>query len=367
MDAAAQANPTLLVVGSGLIGTSAALALRDQGWTVYLHDANAEHIDHAAKLGAGVAELPAADPDVTLIAVPADAIASVATEFSVRYPTTTIVDVASVKELPLTALRAAGVDLSRVVGSHPMAGREISGPNAARADLFADRVWVITPLAESDPARVDFVESMVASIGAVPIVLPADDHDRAVALTSHTPQLLASIAAARLADADPMLVAISGQGVRDVTRIAASDPDLWTGILEANATHVLEVLKSVAADIDAAISALRNMADESADHTAARATVRDVLSRGNTGRAALPGKHGAAPTPYEVVSVVIPDRPNALAELFTAAGSAAANVEDLRIDHALGRQSAVVEISVRPEAVASLTAALIEGGWVLRG
>ncbi len=360
-------RPTLLVVGSGLVGTSAALALRDEGWTVFLTDSDPEIADHAARLGAGVATLPDADPDVILLAVPPQSVAIAAREWGDRYGTSTIVDVASVKELPLASLRAAGVDLSRVVGSHPMAGREVSGPAGARADLFADRVWVITPLVESDRDRVDFIESMAASTGAVPIVLPAGDHDRAVALTSHAPQLVASITAARLAEAEPHLVAISGQGVRDVTRIAASDPDLWTDILESNASHVADVLDAVSTDIADAVDALRTLASDSGDHAAARARVHDVLSRGRTGRAALPGKHGAAATEYEVVSVVIPDRPGALAELFAAAGSAAANVEDLHIDHALGRQSAVVEISVRPEAAAPLAKALTDGGWVLRG
>ena len=366
-DASTPMQPTLFVVGSGLIGTSAALALRDEGWTVYLTDAEPSHAAQAARLGAGIADIPSDDPDVILLAVPPQFVARAALEWGGRFVTSTLVDVASVKELPLQALRDVGVDLARVVGSHPMAGREVSGPSAARADLFADRVWVITPLQESDPVRVDLVESMAASTGAVPIVLPPGDHDRAVALTSHTPQLVASITAARLADAEPQLVAISGQGLRDVTRIAASDPDLWTDILESNADHVADVLTAVAGDIDRAVAALRTLASGTGDVAAARETVHDVLSRGRTGRAALPGKHGAAATAYAVVSVVIPDRPGALAELFAVAGAAAVSVEDLRIDHALGRQSAVVEISVRPEAAPALRQALTDGAWVLRG
>jgi prephenate dehydrogenase len=358
---------TLLVVGSGLVGTSAALALRDVGWSVFLTDRDPDIAEHAARLGAGLASLPDDDPDIILFAVPPQFVAPAASEWGARYVTSTLVDVASVKELPLRSLRAAGVDLARVVGSHPMAGREVSGPANARADLFADRVWVITPLAESDPARVQLVQDMAVATGAVPVVLPPGDHDRAVALTSHTPQLLASITAARLAEAEPQLVAISGQGVRDVTRIAASDPDLWTDILESNADHVADVLAAVAEDLERAVVALRTLASTEGDQDAARATVHDVLSRGRTGRAALPGKHGAEQTPYEVVSVVIPDRPGALAELFAVAGTADVSVEDLRIDHALGRQSAVVEISVRPEAAQSLSAALTAGGWVLRG
>lgn len=358
---------TLLVVGSGLIGTSAALALRDKGWTVYLTDQDPEIADHAARLGAGIAVAPDDDPDIILIAVPPQYVARAASEWGTRYLTSTIIDVASVKELPLAGLRTAGLDLHRVVGTHPMAGREVSGPAAARADLFADRVWVITPLHESADDRVRAVEAMAADTGAVPVVLPPEDHDRAVALTSHTPQVLASLAAARLAVAEPHLVAISGQGVRDVTRIAASDPDLWTDILESNADHVAEVLAAVASDLDRAVAALRTLAAGEGDLDAARATVHDVLSRGRVGRAALPGKHGAAATPYEVVSVLIPDRPGALAQLFTVAGQAAVSVEDFRIDHALGRQSAVVEISVRPEAAERLRSALTDGGWVLRG
>ena len=173
----------------------------------------------------------------------------------------TVTDVTSVKAEPLAAAVAAGADPGRLVGGHPMAGRETSGAAAARHDLFDDRVWVISPLAESDPERVVTVRDLVVTCGAVPVVMAPEEHDRAVALTSHAPQLLSSLLAARLLDADPEAVAVSGQGLRDMTRIAASDPALWRSILDANADSVADVLRDLRVDMHRFVNgALREMA-----------------------------------------------------------------------------------------------------------
>ena len=130
-----------------------------------------------------------------------------------------------------------------------MAGRERSGPTAAQPDLFRDRPWVLTPSDGTDPQVLAIARRVVRICGADLVEMTPARHDEAVALVSHLPQVVATLTASRLRDRDADLVALSGQGVRDVTRIAASDPGLWTEILEANAAAVFEVLSELQAEL----------------------------------------------------------------------------------------------------------------------
>ena len=197
--------------------------------------------------------------------------------------------------------------------------------------------------------------------------MDADAHDRAVALVSHTPQLVSSMVAARLEEADESAVRLCGQGIRDVTRIAASDPRMWVEILSANPGPVADVLSGVAADLDETVRALRSL--QSADEDKRRdgaSGVEDVLRRGNAGRSRVPGKHGAGPTVYETVAVLISDQPGELARIFADAGRAGVNIEDVRIEHATGQQAGLVQLMVEPSTAPVLGAALQERGWALR-
>ncbi|MEY4171139.1 MAG: hypothetical protein RLZ94_2212, partial [Actinomycetota bacterium] len=225
----------------------------------------------------------------------------------------------------------------------------------ARHDLFDDRVWVVAPLPQSDPHRVEEIRDLAVTCGAVPVVMTPQEHDRAVALTSHAPQVLSSLLAARLLDAEPEAVAVSGQGLRDMTRIAASDPDLWRAILGANAESVVGVLEAYARDLDDVITRLRHQDD-----------VAEALARGVEGRQRIPGKHGAAAAAYDLVPVIIRDEPGELGRLFVAAGDLDVNLEDVRIDHVLGKPSGLVELSVRPEVTTRLVAGLRSLGFEVR-
>ena len=154
--------------------------------------------------------------------------------------------------MPLARVRARAATCARYVGGHPLAGRERSGAVAARGDLFAGRPWVLTPTAECDPAAVARVRQLAESVGAVVSIMDAGQHDEAVAVVSHLPQVAASLVAARLREVPEAAVALAGQGVRDVTRIAASDPVLWTQILAGNAGAVRRVLQLAQDDLAAA-------------------------------------------------------------------------------------------------------------------
>jgi len=261
----------------------------------------------------------------------------------------------------LDALRAGDADLTRYCGSHPMAGRERSGAVSGRHDLFDGRAWVLTPTDETEPGVVALVTAVARSAGAAVSTLDPEHHDAAVATVSHVPQLAASLVAARLEGLDEAAVALAGQGLRDVTRIAASDPRLWTQILAGNAAAVRDVLTALRADLDEVIGALDQLSD--GDSRGALEVVNRTVGLGNVGVARIPGKHGAAPTAYETVVVVVPDTPGALGRLLTDMGEAGVNLEDLHLEHGLGQPFGLAEVAVVPGALGQLLAALADRGW----
>ncbi|GAA1897085.1 prephenate dehydrogenase [Lapillicoccus jejuensis] len=355
------------VVGTGLIGASLGIALTRAGYDVVLHDPSPTASALARDLGAGrLASADDPEPDLVVVAAPPDVAGPVVAAELDRWPGAVVTDVASVKEAVAAAVAAAGADLTRYVGSHPMAGRERSGAMAARADLFEGRAWVVVPGASSAPAAVDLVRRVAEAVGSVVTVMAAAEHDAAVAVVSHVPQVAASLVAARLRDLSDDAVALAGQGLRDVTRIAASDARLWTQILAGNAAAVRSVLHEVRADLDDLLAALDALTGTDADAAPAPGALQVVarsITDGNTGQARIPGKHGGGPTSYASVVVVVPDRPGALASLLVDIGDAGVNLEDLRIDHGLGLPFGLAEVAVLPTAVEHLHTALAERGW----
>ncbi|HEY6793558.1 MAG TPA: prephenate dehydrogenase [Kineosporiaceae bacterium] len=371
---AARALGSVRVLGTGLLGTSLGLALHSVGTRVLLHDPSPTALAIAVDLGAGEADPGGTAARLTVVAAPPDVTADVVAQALLDDPDTTVTDVASVKTEILRGVGDRGADLSRYVGSHPMAGRERSGPLAARGDLFVGRPWVICPGEKSEPARRDDVRLLAQAVGARPVVMPAGQHDVAVALVSHLPQVAASLVAARLPDGSDEAVSLAGQGLRDVTRIAASDPLLWAQILAANAGPVVEVLERVRADLADVIADLRVLAGSGAVDTglpprgrSALAGVADLIARGNLGRERIPGKHGGGPTRYAVLTVVVPDRPGQLGRLFADIGTAGINIEEITLEHAPGRAVGLVEVSVLPTVETALEEALAAGGWVVVG
>jgi prephenate dehydrogenase len=355
------------IVGTGLLGTSLGLALRRRGVDVELADPSPTAVALATDLGAGAPGPVDVPIGLVVVAAPPDVVADVVSTELSAHPGATVTDLASVKAGPLRSLQDMGVDLSCYVGSHPMAGRERSGAVAARADLFAGQPWVVCAHPASSSQAVAHVRALALAVGGIVSELPAQAHDDAVALVSHVPQVLASLAAARLESAAPAALALSGQGLRDVTRIAASDPELWTQILGANAAAVVEVLEGVRDDLGHALAALTALAGESATAPArgARATVAELVARGNAGQQRIPGKHGAPHTSYAAVPVLVPDRPGELARLLHDVGAVGVNLEDLRLEHSQGQPVGLAEVLVVPEAAPTLVAALRELGWTV--
>ncbi len=346
------------------MGTSVALALRARGVAVFLEDRSSEAVRLAQALGAGLAGPPERAPDVVVVAVPPHRVAEVVVEVQRRYLTASVIDLASVKSQVQLDIERVGGDVTRFVGGHPMAGRERSGPAQARADLLEGRLWVLCPTEATSSVTLRRAQAVVEACDADPIVVAAERHDAGVALVSHLPQVLASAMAARLAEAPTDIVSLAGPGVRDLTRIAASDADMWTEILATNAPSVRVELEALLGDLEAVRAALERISgrDDGRDATA-RSVVRELIARGGQGRARLPGKHGGRPAAYARVSVVVTDEPGQLAGLFNAAGDAGINVEDVIIEHAAGHPVGVVELYVQPTAAAALSAALGSGGW----
>jgi prephenate dehydrogenase len=365
--AAAPAPARVIVIGTGLIGTSVALALRPRGVAVWLADSDPAAARLAADIGAGTVlpgDVPAGPPpggpaDVAVLAVPPQAVAPTLARAQAAGLARWYTDVASVKTLPVRQAQAAGCDMTSFVPGHPLSGRERSGPAAARADLFLGRPWVICPDPPASAAGLRAIAALARTCGAEPAEVTAAEHDRWVALVSHAPHVLSAAMAARLADASHGALSLAGQGLRDVTRIAAGDTALWIQILSANAAPVAEVLSAVAFDL---AEAARMLADGDDPGKAVAA----LLDRGQAGVARIPGKHGGEPREFAVVQAVISDQPGELARLFRAAELAGVNIEDVRIEHSPGLPVGVAELSVRPGETAVLLDALEAGGWPVR-
>lgn len=347
------------IVGVGLLGTSIGLALRQHNVEVQLSDVSPTNVRIAADYGAG---RPAEDgdlPALVCVCVPPDVTAQVVEAELAAHPHATVIDVASVKGSILRQLEASGADVHRYVPTHPMAGRERGGPSAGRADMFAGRPWVVCWHAGAVSAAP--IEQLVRLLGAIPVEVSVDDHDRAVALVSHAPQLVSSLMAGRLGDAPSADVNLAGQGLRDVTRVAASDPDLWVQILGANAPAVRSVLADFAADLERVLRALDDI-----EAPGARRDIAELLSAGNSGVARLPGKHGSAST-FTTLTVLVDDTPGQLARLLTEVGEIGVNLEDLRLEHSPAAQVGLAELSVLPGAAEQLRTELESRGWKITG
>ena len=366
----------VLIIGTGLLGTSLALALRTADVEVQLSDTSPTSLALARDMGAGTPhDKHSPEPQIVVVATPPDVTADVVVAQLSAHPNAVVTDVASVKERVVAEVRArAGAEARRYVGSHPMAGRERSGAGSADSDLFAGRPWVVVGQ-DSDPEAELAIRNLAVDVGATPVRMGAAEHDAAVAAVSHMPQLIASLVAARLEELGESALALSGQGLRDVTRIAASDPRLWSAIVVGNAGPVADLLRRISDDLSALITGIEAAACDPGgpEYTAPGAAstiapgavgaVTDVMTRGNAGRARIPGKHGGAPRRYAEVQVLVPDAAGELGRLFSDVGAAGVNIEDFSLEHSAGQSAGIALISVLPAAAQGLEEALDAKGW----
>jgi prephenate dehydrogenase len=352
----------VLVVGCGLIGTSIGLALRQAGQDVLLHDTDPSRIATAARRGAGKAWNSTQNASLVLVAVPPAAVAAQLYEAQRHDLGRTYTHVTSVQSEVQSEVEALSCDLSSIVGSHPLAGRETSGPDAASADLFVGRPWAVCPSPSSADEAVEAVLALVETCGATPVVVDAGVHDASVARLSHLPHVLSAALAGRLTVAPGQGTDLSGPGLVDATRLAAGDPALWAQILTANAGPVAQELRAVVADLSALAEDLGASLEPGAAD-AARERVLAFLTRGQQGRAQVPVKRGERSAAFASVVVEVDDRPGRLAALLTDAGELGVNVEDVRVEHVPGRPRGSISLVVALDAATRLAEGLSTRGW----
>lgn len=342
-------SKSVRIVGAGLIGTSIGLALRAAGASVQFVD-----VDAKAELLANdlVKSGKSENSDLVIIATPPSAFKTAIERAATLNPKAILMDIGSVKIKPIVEVSTIEGLAYRFCGTHPMAGREVSGAVSARADLFLDRAWVITPTSETSAEAKAMVLEVIAACGAQPVEMSAQDHDQRVAMISHLPQTISSLLAAQLSNSNPEALALAGGGLRDTVRIAGSDPKLWGEILAANEAALLPLLISLQSDLSDLISA-----------ASGPAKWESLVAAGRAGKSAIPGKHGGKSREYSYLPIVIDDRPGQLGSLFNACAKADVNIEDLALEHSPGQLTAVITLAIAPEDIGRLSEFLTKDGW----
>lgn len=337
------------IVGAGLIGTSIGLALAAKNIAVEMIDVDSRNQALAQDLTGGVS---IADPELIILATPLRALSQVINEQYELNPNSTFMDVCSVKVEPLQKVQASKLPLRQFVGTHPMAGREVGGAESARADLFLSRSWIITPDAQSDSEAVAKVKSLIQLLGATCVELDAASHDAAVARVSHLPQIAATLLAGSLHGVEPKWLDLAGAGLRDTTRIAASDENLWKEIISSNSQEIKALLTSLHKELGAVIDSVDDQ-----DKIAA------FMRKGRDGRNLIPGKHGGKAREYTYVPIVIDDKPGQLGAIFNECAAMSVNVEDLVIEHSPGQLNALITLALSAEDAVKLSNHLSSIGW----
>ena len=353
---ASQQINAVKIVGTGLIGTSIGLALAQQGVSITIDDADEKALALAKDLLAPYLKASGEERkeyDLVVIATPpASVIGALKSEFVIN-PKSVFIDVSSVKTNLIQEIEALPVLSQSFVGTHPMAGREVSGASSAQADLFNGRAWILTPTSNSSERAIAMAKQLIVALGASSYEMTAKDHDYLMARISHLPQIASTLIASEIQELGAGLE-LSGQGLRDMTRIAGSDPLLWSEILLENRNEVINTLDQF---ISRALALKGAISDSKQDE------IEAIFKKGNSGRAKVSGKHGAKPRNYLHLLVVIKDEPGALSRLFTECAQIKANIEDLSIEHSPGQESGLITLAFSPEDGERVEAHLKKQDW----
>lgn len=347
----------LAIVGTGLLGASLGLAAKRAGVErVSGYDRDAAALRVAAERGAldasaGSLEEAVVGADLALLAVPVGELpARVADVLAAAGEAAIVTDVGSTKG----AVCAAAAGDARFIGGHPMAGSEARGPANANAELFEGATWFLTPVAATDPHRYRTLHGFVASLGALPVAVDPEAHDRLVALTSHFPHALANLllnqaGAGRIDGHDPL--AAAGGSLRDMTRVAGANPRMWVDIFVENADALAALLSEHRRRVEQLEAAL--------ERRDAGFLARWIAEASQNRRRMLAG---AFPDPGELfqLTVHIPDRPGVLAGIFQALGAERVNVEDFEMHHVSPERGGELTVLVAGEGEARRAAALLE-------
>jgi prephenate dehydrogenase len=315
-------------VGVGLIGGSVGLAARNSGWDVIGVD-RPEALEEAVSLGtvdrpSTLKEVRGAD--LVVLAAPISKVTDLITEIA---PTDALVtDVASAKT---AVVREAEVQGLRFVGGHPMAGSQLSGVANARADLFKGARYFLTPTGKTDPDAYREVAGFVRSLGAVPTAVDPEQHDLLMAALSHLPHLMAAALLKVASDISPEALSFAGPSFRDLTRVGASNPSLWSDILAENAPALGEALGAFAgamAKLGSEIQDRQSMERRFREAREAYDALGGILIEGT-------GKNVELAVPVE-------NRPGVFAEVTTLMGKNNINILDLYVRHSNTERAALV-------------------------
>lgn len=333
------------VLGTGLIGTSVALALSRVGWDTIGWDPDPTVVAALTDLRsfdelATTSDAAMTGADLVVLAAPPSAVPTMLA--AIETPAL-VTDVAGVK----AGVIEVGNRLDHFVSSHPMAGREVSGPEAASPSLFQGAAWVLI----TDGAAVEDLDrlgSIVSSIGAEPLHMTAAEHDDAVALISHLPQVLASALIGEATE-HPAGLGLASGSFRDLTRVAASSPELWADLLVRNGEPLAAVIEAYTARLHRWAEAVRAGRSEEVERALRTASeIRQSMAPAAT-----------------AVAVALADQPGELAKVGHALERSKVDVRDLQLRHATFGGGGILTISVRPGEAATLRRALEDEGLLL--
>jgi prephenate dehydrogenase len=344
----------IAIVGTGLMGASVGLAARRRGDLVVGWDPDGDVLLRAVEREAVEAAASLEDAvqgaDLVVVAAP---IAQLPTTVRHVLDATTDATVTDVGSTKASVVRAAGGS-PRFVGGHPISGSETRGPENASAKLFDGATWFLTPVAHTDADRHRLVHTFVAALGATPVAIDADAHDRLVAMTSHVPHVLANVVAnqtgaSRVEGHEPL--AHAGGSLRDMTRIAGANPRIWVDIYLDNAAAIRGALQEHRRRIEQVEAAL-----EQGD---AGFLARWVGEASQNRRRMLEREY---PDPGELhrLRVHVPDRPGVLAGITQALGAERINIEDFELHHVSPERGGTLTVLVTGETEAQRAAALLE-------
>jgi len=342
---------TVRIVGAGLIGTSVGLRLKACGVAVEIIDIDSNALKLATDLIKGEA---ISNPDLIIITVPTAVTSPVALEQLNNNPNSTVCDLSSVKSDLLLKVKQLSANSHNFFSLHPMAGREIGGAENARADLFEGRAWIAITDSFLNDKNKAIAQEIVQLCGGSLYWLKSEEHDQVVAQISHLPQILSSLLAGSLEEISTQNLNLAGQGLRDLTRLASADADLWSQILIENNKSITPILDSI---IDRLEEIKRDIANKNQN------SVIDFINQGKVGKNKIPGKHGAKNRDYSYLPIVIDDKPGELARIFNECAKALVNIEDLSIEHSPGQETGLITLALSGDDCQRLSSHLEKSGF----
>lgn len=342
---------TVRIVGAGLIGTSVGLRLKACGVAVEITDIDPNALKLATDLIKGEV---ISNPELIIITVPTAVNAAVAIEQLNNNPNSTVCDLSSVKSDLLLKVKQLSANSHNFFSLHPMAGREVGGAENARADLFEGRAWIAISDSFNNEKNKVFAQELVQLCGGSLYWLNSDEHDQVVAQISHVPQILSSLLAGSLEEMSTINLNLSGQGLRDLTRLASADADLWSQIL-------IENNESITPTLDSIITRLEEITHDIANKNQKK--VFDFINQGRIGKNKIPGKHGAKNRDYSYLPIVIDDKPGELARIFNECAKVLVNIEDLSIEHSPGQETGLITLALSGDDCQKLSNHLEKSGF----